>query len=87
MLKGLVSGLREAMSASKRLECNLQAVQKLLSQLHGHPCFEQVTKSQAGTFEKILNSTSTIAAEEAVALNALVISSAFSPGDQESFDD
>ena len=57
----------------------MQAVQKLLSQLQGQPCFEQVAKNQALNFEKILNSCSTgpLVAEEAVALNGLVISSAF----------
>ncbi len=64
------------MSAYKRLECNLQAVQKLLTTLRDQPCLEQVAKTQADNFEKILR-TSPIDAEQAASLIEIVMASPF----------
>ena len=73
----------QAMSAFKRLECNLQAIQKLLSQLQGQPCFDQVAKTQASNFEKLLGPSPAIDAEQATSLNELVLASAL-PNDLKS---
>jgi hypothetical protein len=53
----------------------LQAIQKLLSQLQGQPCFDQVAKTQASNFEKLLGPSSVIDAEQAISLNELVLAS------------
>ena len=65
------------MSSSQRLECSLQAVQKLLAQLQGQPCFQQVAMTQASNFEKLLGKSPVSGAEAATRLNELVLSSAF----------
>ena len=67
----------ETMAAFKRLESNLQAVQKLLSQLEGQPCFEEVAKTQANNFEKLLGTSPAVEAEQAASLNDLVLASTF----------
>ena len=64
------------MSAFKRLECSLRAIQKLLSQLDGQPCFEGVAKTQASNFEKLL-AASWLDTEQAASLNELVLNTAF----------
>ena len=61
----------------QRLECSLQAVQKLLGQLQGQPCFQEVAKTQASNIEKLLGNSPAMPAEGATRLNELVLSSAF----------
>ena len=61
----------------QRLECSLQAVQKLLGQLEGQPCFQQVARTQASNFEKLLGKSPVLGADAATRLNELVLSSAF----------
>ena len=63
--------------AMQRLECSLQAVQKLLGQLEGQPCFQQVARTQASNFEKLLGKSPVFGADAATRLNELVLSSAF----------
>ena len=65
------------MSGFQRLECSLQEVQKLLGQLQGQPCFQEVAKTQASNIEKLLGNSQAMPAEGATRLNELVLSSAF----------
>ena len=55
----------------------MQAVQKLLGQLQGQPCFQEVAKTQASNIEKLLGNSQAMPAEGATRLNELVLSSAF----------
>ena len=51
------------MSDVQRLACSLQAVQKLLGQLQGQPCVQEVAKTQASNIEKLLGNSQTMVAE------------------------